>query len=84
MSQYKPSREVQGIISRHRSREGYRKVSTALKVPVNAVASIIHKLKKLELTRTLPGADSPTNLTATYTTYHARMAEWPDRVVTSQ
>ncbi|KAK3560390.1 hypothetical protein QTP86_008487 [Hemibagrus guttatus] len=41
------------IVSRHRSGEGYRNISAALKVPVNTVASITHKWKKFGTTRTL-------------------------------
>ncbi|KAK3534826.1 hypothetical protein QTP86_026428, partial [Hemibagrus guttatus] len=44
------------IVWRHRSGEGYRKLSAALKVPVSTVASIIHKWKKFGITRTLPRA----------------------------
>ncbi|KAG2465867.1 TCB1 transposase, partial [Polypterus senegalus] len=36
------------IVSRHKSGEGYRKISAALKVPVSTVASIIRKWKKFE------------------------------------
>ncbi|KAG2468153.1 TC1A transposase, partial [Polypterus senegalus] len=42
------------IVSRHKSGEGYRKISAALKVPVSRVAFIIRKWKKFETTRTLP------------------------------
>ena len=42
------------IVSRHRSGEGYQKMSAALKVPKNTVASIILKLKKFRTTKTLP------------------------------
>jgi hypothetical protein len=41
------------IVSRQRSVEGYRNMSTALKVPKNTVASIILKWKKFETTKTL-------------------------------
>ncbi|KAG2457775.1 TCB1 transposase, partial [Polypterus senegalus] len=50
------------IVSRHKSGEGYRKISTALKVPMSTVASIIHKWKKFEITRTLPRAGWPSKL----------------------
>uniref|UniRef100_A0AAZ3R021 Sleeping Beauty transposase HTH domain-containing protein n=1 Tax=Oncorhynchus tshawytscha TaxID=74940 RepID=A0AAZ3R021_ONCTS len=64
MSEQKPSHEVEGIVvefrdrivSRHRSGEGYQKMSAALKVPKNTVASIIIKRKKFGTTRTLPRA----------------------------
>ncbi len=44
------------IVSRHRSGEGYRNISAALKVPMSTVASIIRKWKKFGTTRTLPRA----------------------------
>ena len=44
------------IVSRHRSGEGYRKMSAALKVPMSTVASIIRQWKKFGTTRTLPRA----------------------------
>ncbi|KAG2459911.1 TCB1 transposase, partial [Polypterus senegalus] len=47
---------------RHKSREGYRNISAALKVPMSTVASIICKWKKFETTRTLPRADRPSKL----------------------
>ena len=48
------------IVSRHRSGEGYQKMSAALKVPKNTVASIILKWKKFGTPKTLPGAGSQT------------------------
>ncbi|KAG2462665.1 TCB1 transposase, partial [Polypterus senegalus] len=50
------------IVSRHKSGEGYRKISAALKVPMSTVASIICKWKKLESTRTLPRAGRTSKL----------------------
>ncbi|KAG2464862.1 TC1A transposase, partial [Polypterus senegalus] len=50
------------IVSRHKSGEGYRKISAALKVPMSTVASIIHKWKKFETTGTLPRAGQPSKL----------------------
>ncbi|KAG2466897.1 TCB1 transposase, partial [Polypterus senegalus] len=50
------------IVSRHKSGEGYRKMSAALKVPMSTVASIIRKWKKFETTRTLPRAGRPSKL----------------------
>ena len=50
------------IVSRHRSREGYKKMSAALKVPMSTVASIICKWKKFGTTRTLPRVDRPAKL----------------------
>ncbi|KAK1786617.1 hypothetical protein P4O66_003058 [Electrophorus voltai] len=47
------------IVSRHRSGEGYRKTSAALKVPLSTVASIIRKWKKFGSNRTLPRAGRP-------------------------
>jgi transposase len=49
------------IVSRHRSGEGYQKMSAALKVPKNTVASIILKRKKFRTT-TLPRAGRPAKL----------------------
>ncbi|KAI3375400.1 hypothetical protein L3Q82_021886, partial [Scortum barcoo] len=64
MSEHKPSMKSKElsvdlrdrIVSRHKSGEGYRKISAALKVPMSTVASIIHKWKKFRTTRTLPRA----------------------------
>ncbi|KAG2467625.1 TCB1 transposase, partial [Polypterus senegalus] len=50
------------IVSRHKSGEGYRKISAALKVPMSTVASIIRKWKKFETTRTLPRDGRPSKL----------------------
>ncbi|KAG2459909.1 TCB1 transposase, partial [Polypterus senegalus] len=50
------------IVSRHKSGEGYRKMSAALKVPMSTVASIILKWKKFETTRTLHTAVRPSKL----------------------
>ncbi|KAG2455346.1 TCB1 transposase, partial [Polypterus senegalus] len=50
------------IVLRHKSGEGYRKLSAALKVPMSTVASIIRKWKKFETTRTLPRAGQPSKL----------------------
>ncbi|KAG2466374.1 TC1A transposase, partial [Polypterus senegalus] len=50
------------IVSRHKSGEGYRKISAVLKVPMSAVASIIRKWKKFKTTRTLPTAGRPSKL----------------------
>ncbi len=40
------------IVARHRSGQGYKKMSAALKVPKSTVASIILKLKTFGTTRT--------------------------------
>ncbi|KAG2460963.1 TCB1 transposase, partial [Polypterus senegalus] len=50
------------IVSWHKSGEGYRKLSAALKVPMTTVASIIRKWKKFKTTRTLPRAGRPSKL----------------------
>ncbi|KAG2465684.1 TCB1 transposase, partial [Polypterus senegalus] len=50
------------IVSRHKSGEGYRKISAALKVPMSTLASITCKWKKFETTRTLPRAGRPSKL----------------------
>jgi transposase len=50
------------IVSRHRSGEGYQKMSSALKVPKNPVASIIHKCKKFGTTKTILNAGHPAKL----------------------
>ncbi len=44
------------IVARHRSGQGYKKNSAALKVPKSTVASIILKWKTFGTTRTLPRA----------------------------
>ncbi len=50
------------IVARHRSGQGYKKISAALKVPKSTVASIILKWKTFGRTRTLPRADRPAKL----------------------
>ncbi len=50
------------IASRHRSGEGYRKTSRALKVRMSTVASIICKWKKFGTSRTLHRAGYPAKL----------------------
>ena len=50
------------IVSSHRSGEGYQKMSTALKVPKNTVASFTLKWKKFGTTKTLPRAGRPAKL----------------------
>ncbi|KAG2461535.1 TCB1 transposase, partial [Polypterus senegalus] len=50
------------IVSRHKSGEGYRKMSAALKVLMSTVASIIRKWKKFKTTMTLPRASLPSKL----------------------
>jgi hypothetical protein len=42
------------IVSRHRSEEGSKNISSALKVPKNTVASIILKWKTFGTTKALP------------------------------
>ncbi len=50
------------IVARHRSGQGYKNISAALKVPKSTVASIILKWKMLGMTRTLPRAGRPAKL----------------------
>ena len=50
------------IVSRHRSGEWYQKMSAALKVPKNSVASIIFKSERFGTTKTLPRAGHPDKL----------------------
>ncbi len=50
------------IVARHRSGQGYKKISAALKVPKSTVASIILKWKTFGMTRTLPRAGRPAKL----------------------
>jgi len=57
------------IVARHRSGQGYKKISAALKVPKSTVASIILKWKTFGMTRTLPRAGFPAKLS-----YRARRA----------
>ncbi|XP_040177703.1 uncharacterized protein LOC120909947 [Rana temporaria] len=52
------------IIARHRSGEGYKKISSALKIPKSTVASIILKWKKFGTTKTLPRAGRPAKLSS--------------------
>uniref|UniRef100_A0A7N8Y2H6 Sleeping Beauty transposase HTH domain-containing protein n=1 Tax=Mastacembelus armatus TaxID=205130 RepID=A0A7N8Y2H6_9TELE len=50
------------IVARHRSGQGYKRISAALKVPKSTVASIILKWKKFGKTRTLPRPGRPAKL----------------------
>ncbi len=50
------------IVARHRSGQGYKKYSAALKVPKSTVASIILKWNMFGTTRTLPRAGRPAKL----------------------
>ncbi len=50
------------IVARHRSGQGYKKISAALKVPKSTVASIILKWKTFGTTGTLPRAGRPAKL----------------------
>ena len=50
------------IVARHRSGQGYKRISAALKVPKSTVASIILKWKKLGTTTTLPRPGRPGKL----------------------
>uniref|UniRef100_A0A8C1U9U4 Sleeping Beauty transposase HTH domain-containing protein n=1 Tax=Cyprinus carpio TaxID=7962 RepID=A0A8C1U9U4_CYPCA len=49
------------IVARHRSGQGYKKISAALKVP-KSTASIILKWKTFGMTGTLTRADRPAKL----------------------
>ncbi len=49
-------------MARHRSGQGYKNISAALKVPKSTVASIILKWKTFGTTRTLPRAGHPAKL----------------------
>ncbi|KAI2666432.1 Transposable element Tcb1 transposase [Labeo rohita] len=49
-------------VARHRSGQGYKNISAALKVPKSRVASIILKWKTFGTTRTLPRAGRPAKL----------------------
>ncbi len=50
------------IVARHRSGQGYKNISAALKVPKSTVASIILKWKTFGTTRTFPRAGRPAKL----------------------
>ncbi|KAG2470039.1 TCB1 transposase, partial [Polypterus senegalus] len=50
------------IVARHRSGQGYKKNSAALKVPKSTLASIILKWRTFGTTRTLPRAGCPAKL----------------------
>ncbi len=56
------TQRTQRIVARHRSGQGYKKNSAALKVPKSTVASIILKWKTFGTTRTLPRAGRPAKL----------------------
>ncbi len=58
------------IVARHRSGQGYKKSSAALKVPKSTVTSIILKWKTFGTTRTLPRAGRPAKLS-----YRGRRAQ---------
>jgi hypothetical protein len=71
MSEQKPSNEVEGIVRRARRQDcveaqirgtAPKKMSAALKVPKDTVASIILKWKKFGTTETLPRAGRPAKL----------------------
>uniref|UniRef100_A0AAZ3PRG4 Reverse transcriptase domain-containing protein n=1 Tax=Oncorhynchus tshawytscha TaxID=74940 RepID=A0AAZ3PRG4_ONCTS len=63
MRSKKLSLELQDrIVSRHRSEEGYEKISAALMVPINTEASTILKWKKFGTTKILPKAGRPAKL----------------------
>ena len=69
MSEQKPSHEVKGIVHRAARQDCVEaqwrrvpKMSAALKVPKNTVASIIYKWKKFGTTKTLPIAGRPAKL----------------------
>ena len=49
---------IDRIVLRHRAGEGYQKMSAAMKIPKNTVASIILKWKKFGTTKTLSRAGS--------------------------
>jgi hypothetical protein len=73
------------IVLRHRSGEGYQKLSAALKVPKSTVASIILKWKTFGTTNTLPRADRLAKLRnrgksalVREVINQAFMVEWPD------
>ena len=50
------------IVSRHRFGDGYQKMSAALKVPKNTVASLILKWKRFGTIKTLPRTGHPDKL----------------------
>ena len=50
------------IVSRHRSGEGYGKISAALQAPESTVATIIRKWKKFGTTKNLPRPGRPAKL----------------------
>uniref|UniRef100_A0AAQ4Q2V2 Transposase Tc1-like domain-containing protein n=1 Tax=Gasterosteus aculeatus aculeatus TaxID=481459 RepID=A0AAQ4Q2V2_GASAC len=61
------------IVSRHRSGEGYRQISAALKVPMSSVASLIRKWRNFGTTRTLPRVGRP-----------ARLSDWGRRALVGE
>ena len=67
MSEQKPRNEVERIVHRAPRQDCveahiWRKMSAALKVPKNTVASIILKWKRFETTKTLPRGGHPAKL----------------------
>ena len=50
------------IVSRHRSGEGYQKMSAALKAPKDTLASIVRKWEKFGTTKALPRFGHPAKL----------------------
>jgi hypothetical protein len=52
------------IVWSHRSGQGYQRMSEALKIPKNPVASNILKWKKFATTKTLPRAGRPAKLSS--------------------
>jgi len=50
------------IVARHRSGQGYKRISAALKIHKRTMASIILKWKKFGMTRTLPRPSRPAKL----------------------
>ncbi|CAJ0931663.1 unnamed protein product [Ranitomeya imitator] len=58
-----PAKELRDrIVARHRSGQGYNRISAGLKVPKSTVASIILKWRKFVTTRSLPRPGRPAKL----------------------
>ena len=51
-------------VEKHRSGEGYKKISKSLIIPLNTVKSIIKKWKTYHTNKTLPKSDRPSKLSS--------------------
>lgn len=59
-----PEQFRQKVVERHKSGEGYKKISKTLNIPQSTVASIIKKWKVYHTTQTLPRSGRPSKLSS--------------------